>query len=116
MPLREDIEELISQTDKELATINGVPGIKFMKKSNHSVYLFFPLYTSFKAPTYTGDSDYTIGKIKENSDDCFYWSATNYDENGATELKIYKWDNSWSVSVNQYSKYVACQIKAVRYV
>lgn len=34
--------ELVSNTDKEWTTIGGVQGGKFMKKTDHSVYIFLP--------------------------------------------------------------------------
>ena len=44
MPTELELLELVntSYTDTEWTTINGVKGKKFMKKSDHSVYVFFP--------------------------------------------------------------------------
>ena len=42
MPTKENFQELYDNTDNEWTTINGVTGRKFMKKSDHSVYVFFP--------------------------------------------------------------------------
>lgn len=42
MPTATEFEELLDNTDREWTTINGVNGWKFMKKSDHSVYVFFP--------------------------------------------------------------------------
>jgi hypothetical protein len=42
MPTATEFQELYDNTDREWTTINGVSGMKFMKKSNHSVYVFFP--------------------------------------------------------------------------
>ena len=42
LPTKEDCQELYDNTDSEWTTINGVKGRKFMKKSDHSVYVFFP--------------------------------------------------------------------------
>ena len=42
LPTKEQFQELYNNTDNELNTINGVYGLKFMKKSDHSVYVFFP--------------------------------------------------------------------------
>lgn len=43
MPTKAEFNELISGTDKEwVANYNGVAGYKFMKKSDHSVYIFLP--------------------------------------------------------------------------
>lgn len=42
LPTKEEFKELYDNTDREWTTIDGVRGWKFMKKSDHSVYVFFP--------------------------------------------------------------------------
>ena len=42
LPTNENFQELYDNTDKEFTTINGVKGWKFMKKTDYSVYVFFP--------------------------------------------------------------------------
>ena len=42
MPTATEFQELYDNTDREWTNINGVNGCKFMKKSDHSVYVFFP--------------------------------------------------------------------------
>ena len=42
MPTSAEWQELIDNTDKEWTTISGVQGGKFMKKTDHSVYIFLP--------------------------------------------------------------------------
>ena len=42
MPTKAECEELKNYTDMEYTTINGVYGRKFMKKADHSVYVFLP--------------------------------------------------------------------------
>ena len=42
LPTKEDLQELYDNTDREWTTINGVNGWKFMKKTDHSLYVFFP--------------------------------------------------------------------------
>jgi uncharacterized protein (TIGR02145 family) len=42
LPTKEDFQELYDNTDSEWTTIDGVNGWKFMKKTDHSVYVFFP--------------------------------------------------------------------------
>lgn len=42
LPTKENFQELYDNTDKEWTTINSVSGWKFMKKTDHSVYIFFP--------------------------------------------------------------------------
>lgn len=43
MPTNDEWKELVNNTDNEVATINGVNGRKFMKKTDHSVFIFLPL-------------------------------------------------------------------------
>ena len=42
MPTSAEWQELINNTDKEWTTIGGIQGGKFMKKTDHSVYIFLP--------------------------------------------------------------------------
>lgn len=42
MPTATEFKELYDNTDNEWTSINGVYGRKFMKKTDHSVYVFFP--------------------------------------------------------------------------
>ena len=42
MPTDAEFKELYDNTDSEWTTLNGVAGRKFMKKSDHSVFIFFP--------------------------------------------------------------------------
>lgn len=65
LPTKEDFQELYDNTDSEWAVINGVAGRKFMKKSDHSVYVFFP--TSGRYNGTTLDFRDTYG---------YYWSAS----------------------------------------
>ena len=51
MPTGKEYQELFNCTDNKRAAINGVKGWKFMKKSDHSVFVFFPaagFYTGTK--------------------------------------------------------------------
>ena len=43
VPTAAQFQELINNTDRESTTIMGISGRKFMKKSDHSVYVFFPV-------------------------------------------------------------------------
>lgn len=43
LPTKEEFEELRAYTDRESTTIDGVNGRKFMKKSDHSVFIFLPI-------------------------------------------------------------------------
>jgi len=68
MPTDAEFKELYDNTDSEWTTLNGVAGRKFMKKSDHSVFIFFPA-----AGYYNGTSLYGSG-----SDGC-YWSSSWFD-------------------------------------
>ena len=65
VPTRDDYNELINNTDKEEATINGIAGYKFMKKTNHEVYIFFPKCGSWQ------------GTSVVYTDNGFYWTRNN---------------------------------------
>lgn len=41
LPTKEDFQELYDNTDSEYTTIDNIYGQKFMKKTDHSVYVFF---------------------------------------------------------------------------
>ena len=70
LPTKEDFQELYDNTDSEwVADYNGtgVAGRKFMKKSDHSVYVFFPA-----SGLYNGTSLSTRGTYG------YYWSSSFY--------------------------------------
>lgn len=72
IPTKENFQELYDNTDSEwVADYNntGVAGYKFMKKSNHSVYIFFPASGLYKNTSlnYFGTNGY-------------YWSASFYSD------------------------------------
>jgi uncharacterized protein (TIGR02145 family) len=78
LPTKEDYQELYDNTDSEwVADYNGtgVAGRKFMKKSDHSVYVFFPASGRYNGTTL--DSRGTGG---------YYWSASFYDSTYAYSL------------------------------
>ncbi len=58
MPTATEFKELYDNTDREWTQINGVNGYKFMKKSDHSVYVFFPAAgNGYGTLLYNGDSN-----------------------------------------------------------
>ncbi len=86
LPTKEDLQELYDNTDSEwVADYNGtgVAGLKFMKKSDHSVYVFFPA-----SGLYNGTSLYGRGS------NGYYWSASFYSSTRA----YYLYFNSSSVN------------------
>ena len=95
LPTKEDFQELYDNTDSEwVADYNGtgVAGRKFMKKSDHSVYVFFPASGS-----YDGTSLSTRGTYGR------YWSSSFYSATSAYILIF----NSSSVNpqIDDYRRY-----------
>lgn len=91
MPNKNDFQELYDNTDKEFTTISGINGWKFMKKTDHSVYVFFPL------------AGVGNGTLLRNSG-----------------LNGYYWSDSWSSSDYAYylkltSSSIDCQSRTSRY-
>lgn len=64
MPTIDDIQELIDETDNEWVTdyngITGLNGRKFMKKSDHSVFIFIPAAGYFDGTSVSGTGDYGL--------------------------------------------------------
>ena len=80
LPTKEDFQELYDNTDSEwVADYNGtgVAGRKFMKKSDHSVYVFFPA-----SGYYSGTSLNSRGTYGG------YWSSSFYDSTNAYGLSF----------------------------
>jgi hypothetical protein len=75
LPTKEDFQELDDNTDSEWTTINGVAGQKFMKKLDHSIYVFFPA---------NGNMDGTALGFKNSRG--YYWSASFYSRASCFEL------------------------------
>ena len=83
LPTKEDFQELYDNTDSEwVADYNGtgVAGRKFMKKSDHSVFVFFPA-----SGYYNGTSLYSRGTRG------YYWSSSF---NSATDAYGLGFDSS----------------------
>ena len=76
MPTLTEAQELINNTDQEWATIGGVNGTKFMKKTDHSVYIFVP------AAGWDGSGNGNIGTAGA------YWTSTAQSESRAYEFVI----------------------------
>lgn len=68
IPTKEEFQELLDNTDTEWVTIDGVNGRKLMKKSDHSVYVFFPA---------AGDGSYTVLRARGSRGS--YWSSSYWD-------------------------------------
>ena len=99
MPTKEDFKELYDNTDREWTSIDGIKGWKFMKKTDHSVYVFFPA-----AGYGLGASVGYVGSIGR------YWSSSWYSADNAFYMSFL------SSSVNpQYSgnRYRGFPVRAV---
>lgn len=68
MPTYDEWKELINNTDHEWATINGVNGRKFMKKTDRSVFIFLP------AAGYRYDTSLSGRGMRG-----YYWSSELYE-------------------------------------
>lgn len=78
MPTKEEIQELYDNTDREWTTVDGINGWKFMKKSDHSVYVFFPA---------TGRSDRAM--LINRGTNGLFWSSSLDSASNARNLGFY---------------------------
>ena len=93
LPTKEDFQELYDNTDSEwVADYNGtgVAGRKFMKKSDHSVYVFFPA-----SGYYSGSS------LNNRGTNGSYWSSSFYD---STYAYLLGFDSSRVNPQNYYNR------------
>ena len=103
LPTKEDFQELYDNTDNEwVADFNGtgVAGRKFMKKTDHSVYVFFPA------------AGYGYGtSLDLRGSHGIYWSGSWYSADSAYYLNFV----SSSVSPqNDYYRYLGFSVRAVQ--
>ena len=77
MPTNTQFQELYDNTDREWTSINGVNGYKFMKKSDHSVYVFFP----------AAGRGYGTSLRDSGSMGC-YWSSTWHNSNYSYHMEF----------------------------
>ena len=103
LPTKEDFQELYDNTDNEwVADFNGtgVAGRKFMKKTDHSVYVFFPA-----AGRGYGTS------LRDRGSSGRYWSSSWYSADYAYLLYF----NSSSVYPQYYNyRFYGCSVRAVQ--
>lgn len=100
LPTKDEFYELRVNTDREWATIDGINGLKFMKKTDHSVYVFFPA-----AGYGNGTNVSNIGI----DDHC--WSSSWYSANYAYNMAF----NSSSLTPQNISRrYYGFSVRAVR--
>lgn len=98
MPTKVQFKELYDNTDNEWTTIDGVTGRKFMKKTDHSIYVFFPA------------AGYRYGTNKGyNEGD--YWSSTLYSGGYSNYLTF----GSSSIDPQYYGRrYYGYSVRAVQ--
>jgi uncharacterized protein (TIGR02145 family) len=77
MPTKEEFQALYDGTDREWTTINGMNGWKFMKKTDHSVFIFFPAAGYYSGTSLSSRGSYGL-----------YWSASSYDSSDAYRLSF----------------------------
>lgn len=99
LPTKDEFDELIANTDNEWTTINGVNGYKFMKKGDHSVYIFF------SASGYCYRSGF-LGRSSHGR----YWSSTYYSSSSAYGLSF----NSSSVTTINLGRDLGFSIRPVQ--
>ena len=90
LPTKEDFQELYDNTDSEWVNDyngTGVAGRKFMKKSDHSIYVFFPA-----SGLYNGTS------LNDRGTRGYYWSSSFYSATNAYRLYF----NSSSVNPQNF--------------
>lgn len=100
LPTAQNFQELYDNTDKEHTTINGVAGHKFMKKSDHSIYVFFPYSGYYDGTSNSGN----IGGIG------YYWSSSFYSSIVNSCMRIY---TSGITPQSAEMRYYGCSIRPV---
>lgn len=101
MPTVANYKELYSNTDCQFAVINGISGLKFMKKSDHSVYVFFP-----RAGYYNG----TSSNYREARGS--YWLSTVGGQ-GYTRYISFTTPSDAGGIGNTSARYLGCPVRAV---
>ena len=103
MPTTTEFQELYDNTDNEWTTINGVNGRKFMKKSDHSVYVFFPA-TGIGYGTSLGDRGSRSA----------YWSSSLDPYNRPDYGRTLYFSSSDVVSTNKAKRFYGYSVRAVQ--
>ena len=100
LPTKDDFRELYDNTDKKWTTIDGINGWKFMKKTNPSVYVFFPA-----AGNRTNNSIVDVDALGH------YWSSSYISDTSAYHMRF----NSSSVNpASGIQRHYGCSVRAVQ--
>lgn len=100
VPTATQFQELYDNTDNEWTTISGVNGRKFMKKTDHSVYVFFPAAGGGNSTSLLNRGSYG-----------FYWSSSLYSADRGYYLRF---DSSNVRAQNRISRYYGSSVRAVQ--
>ena len=101
MPTRDEIQELIDNTDSEWATINGRNGRKFTSRIDMSKYIFIP-----------AAGDCYDGSVYNAGDDGYVWSSSL-----STSYPDLAWDlyfDSVDCDVDYNNRYHGLPVRGVR--
>lgn len=100
MPTSTQLSELYNNTDHQWTSINGVNGYKFMKKSDHSVYVFFPASGLGNDTSLSNRGSYG-----------YCWSSTRYNSNNSYRMYF----SSSSIGPqNDASRHLGHPVRAVQ--
>lgn len=105
LPTKENFQELYDNTDSEYIFIRGVYGCKFMKKNDHSIYVFFP-----NSGCYQDVNLYA--RATGNSGSGYYWSSQLYDATIAYNLFLY--DRSGIFPQHNNRRYYGLTVRPVQ--
>ena len=100
VPTENEFEELLQNTDYIWTTLNGINGVKFMKRTDHSVFVFFPA-----AGYGSGTSHATVGSFGR------YWSSSLASATWGHELKM---DRNTTPVTSGIGRYYGFSIRPVR--
>lgn len=100
VPTATQFRELYDNTDNEWTTISGVNGRKFMKKTDHSVYVFFPAAGRGNSTSLDGRGSYG-----------FYWSSSLYSAGNGYYLDFL---SSYVNDQYRNSRYYGFSVRAVQ--
>lgn len=95
MPTKDNFQELIDYTDSEWTTIDGINGRKFMKKTDHNVFIFLPANGGYDGTTLSYRGEYIS-----------LWTASRNNSNG---YDYYMISGSSSIAIDDNSgRYGRC--------
>ena len=103
MPTKTEMEELVNNTDQEWTTINSVAGRKFMKKSDHDVYIFLP-----------AAGDRRSASFRNQGSGGTYWSSTLFTDYPSIAWTLNFSSSNASVYNYYFFRYYGFTVRAVQ--